>query len=118
MKVLFKIMVQIKQKRGIGVENPSLRSFSGGYKQNKYHCDRERTQTRQFRKVNPRVLPRRRQPVRCQCMPYRRALFGEVWDRCPVLVTWGVGGGYNQGHYGKQHQSSFPRGVGIEERVF
>jgi len=27
---LFEIMVQIKQKRGIGVENPSPRSFSGG----------------------------------------------------------------------------------------
>ena len=30
MHVLFEIMVQIKQKRGIGVENPSPRSFSGG----------------------------------------------------------------------------------------
>jgi len=30
MQVLFEIMVQIKQKRGIGVENPSARSFSGG----------------------------------------------------------------------------------------
>jgi len=30
MQGLFEIMVQIKQKRGIGVENPSLRSFSGG----------------------------------------------------------------------------------------
>ena len=30
MQVLFEIMVQIKQKRGIGVESPSPRSFSGG----------------------------------------------------------------------------------------
>jgi len=30
-QVLFEIMVQIKQKRGIGVENPSERSFVGGY---------------------------------------------------------------------------------------
>jgi len=30
MQVLFEIMVQIKQKRGIGVENPYPRSFSGG----------------------------------------------------------------------------------------
>jgi len=30
MQVLFEIMVHIKQKRGIGVENPSPRSFSGG----------------------------------------------------------------------------------------
>jgi len=30
MQVLFEIMVQIKQKRGIGVENTSPRSFSGG----------------------------------------------------------------------------------------
>jgi len=30
MQVLFEIMVQIKQRRGIGVENPSPRSFSGG----------------------------------------------------------------------------------------
>jgi len=30
MQGLFKIMVQIKQKRGIGVENPTPRSFSGG----------------------------------------------------------------------------------------
>ena len=29
MQVLFEIMVQIKQKGGIGVENPSPRSFSG-----------------------------------------------------------------------------------------
>jgi len=30
MQGLFEIVVQIKQKRGIGVENPSPRSFSGG----------------------------------------------------------------------------------------
>jgi len=30
MQVLFEIMVKIKQKRGIGVETPSPRSFSGG----------------------------------------------------------------------------------------
>ena len=30
MQVLFAIMVQIKQKRGIGVESPSPKSFSGG----------------------------------------------------------------------------------------
>jgi len=30
MQVLFEITVQIKQKRGIGVENPSPSSFSGG----------------------------------------------------------------------------------------
>jgi len=30
MQVLIEIMVQIKQKRGIEVENPSPRSFSGG----------------------------------------------------------------------------------------
>jgi len=30
-QILFEIMVQIKQKRGIGVENPSERSFVGGY---------------------------------------------------------------------------------------
>jgi len=30
MQVFFEIMVQIEQKRGIGVENPSPRSFSGG----------------------------------------------------------------------------------------
>jgi len=30
MQGLFEIMVQIKSKRGIGVENPSPRSFSGG----------------------------------------------------------------------------------------
>ena len=30
MQVLFEIMVQIKQKRGIGVEIASPRSFSGG----------------------------------------------------------------------------------------
>jgi len=30
MQVLFETIVQIKQKRGIGVENPSPRSFSGG----------------------------------------------------------------------------------------
>ena len=29
MQVLFELMVQIKQKRGIGVENPSARTFSG-----------------------------------------------------------------------------------------
>ena len=31
MQVLFEIIVQIQQKRGIGVETPSPRSFSGGY---------------------------------------------------------------------------------------
>ena len=36
MKVLFEIMVQIKQKRGIGVENPSPRSFSGGVENSLY----------------------------------------------------------------------------------
>jgi len=30
MKVFFEIIVQIKQKEGIGVENPSPRSFSRG----------------------------------------------------------------------------------------
>jgi len=30
MQVLFEIMVQTKQKRGIGFQNPSPRSFSGG----------------------------------------------------------------------------------------
>ena len=30
MQVWFEIMVQIKQKRGIGVDNPSPRGFSGG----------------------------------------------------------------------------------------
>ena len=30
MQVLFEIMVQIKQKRGIGVGNPSSRSILGG----------------------------------------------------------------------------------------
>jgi len=30
MQVLFEMIVQIKQKRGVGVENPSPRSFSGG----------------------------------------------------------------------------------------
>jgi len=31
MQALFEIMVQIKQKRGIGVENLSARSFSVGF---------------------------------------------------------------------------------------
>jgi hypothetical protein len=31
MQGLFEIMVQIKQKRGIGAENPSPRSFPGGF---------------------------------------------------------------------------------------
>jgi len=31
-QVLFEIMIPIKEKRGIGVENPSPRSFSGGLK--------------------------------------------------------------------------------------
>jgi len=30
MQILFEILGEIKQKRGIGVENPSPRSFSGG----------------------------------------------------------------------------------------
>jgi len=31
MQGLFAIMVKIKQERGMGVENPSPRSFVGGY---------------------------------------------------------------------------------------
>jgi len=38
MQVLFEIMVQIKQKRGIGVENPSPRSFSGGGRCDWFTC--------------------------------------------------------------------------------
>jgi len=41
MQGLFEITVQIKQKRGIGVENPSPRSFSGGKM-----CDGEGIQMR------------------------------------------------------------------------
>jgi len=43
MQVLFEIMVQIKQKRGIGVENPSPRSFSGGLSKSIVHLQRWKT---------------------------------------------------------------------------
>ena len=46
MQVLFEMMVQIKQKMGIGVENPSPRSFSGGRTKGLLVCMLTNTQTK------------------------------------------------------------------------
>jgi hypothetical protein len=46
MQVLFEMILQIKQKRGIGVENPSPRSFSGGHTKGLLVCTPTNTQTK------------------------------------------------------------------------
>jgi len=40
------------------------------------------------------VQPTRRQPVRCQCTPNRRAFFGKGWGRWDLRMKLGVEGGY------------------------
>ena len=46
MQVLFEMMVQIAHKRGIGVETPSPRSFSGGHTKGLLVCTLTNTQTK------------------------------------------------------------------------
>ena len=58
------------------------------------HTHKQFNLSRPVWRVNLRVRPTRRQPMRCLCTPLRWTLCGEEWGRWALCVKWGVSGGY------------------------
>ena len=65
------MILQIKQKRGIGVENPSPRSFSGGHTKGLLVCTLTNTQTKKKELKHKRGEKKERE---------RKCLGGGLWE--------------------------------------